>query len=171
MNSNELCTFQKRLLIIVPAYELLLPFQTDVPDQSVFHLYHSWCWSTLHDQSTLQWLQLSSQLQPNVRVYYHHDLVYLHLLPSAGAIEWRINLFNAAAGKSSVRSSRSTQSMGTPSCNMLSTRLTSPSRAARWKRSMRFLSISMEETVKSKQFDVCQILCSITYFRSNVGAS
>ena len=89
MNSNELCTFQKRLLIIVPAYELLLHFRTDVRYQSVCHRNHSWCWSTLHAQSTLQWLQLSCSLQPNVRVSYQNDLVYLHPLPSAGAIEWR----------------------------------------------------------------------------------
>ena len=36
MNSNELCTFQKRLLIIVPAYELLLHFRTDVPINRFF---------------------------------------------------------------------------------------------------------------------------------------
>ena len=67
-------------------------------------------------------------------------------------------LFNAAAPKSAVWSSQSTQSTGTPSCNMLSLRLTTPLLAARWNRSTRSLSIYMEETVKSKQFDVCQTL-------------
>ena len=47
---------------------------------------------------------------------------------------------------------------GTPSCNMLSLRLTTPLLVARWNRSTRSLSIYMEETVKSKQFDVCQTL-------------
>ena len=84
-----MCTFQKCLLIIVRAYELLHHVRTDVQYQLVCHLYHSWYWSTLHVQSRLQWLQLSSHLQPNVRVYYHNDSVYLHPLPSAGAIEWR----------------------------------------------------------------------------------
>ena len=60
--------------------------------------------------------------------------------------------------KSAVRSSGSTQSTGTPFCNSLPTRLTSPLRAASWKRSMGCPSISMEETIKSKQFDVCQTL-------------
>ena len=72
MNSNELCTFQKRLLIIVPAYELLLHFSTVVLDQLVFHLYYSWCWSTLHVSLTLQWLQYCSTLQHNIRVYDRH---------------------------------------------------------------------------------------------------
>ena len=35
----------------------------------VYRLYYSWYWSTLHDQLTLQWLRLSSQLQRDVRVY------------------------------------------------------------------------------------------------------
>ena len=59
---------------------------------------------------------------------------------------------------SPIRSSSSTKSTGTPSCNNLSTRMTSPAHAASWKQQMRSLSISMKETVKSKQFDVCQTL-------------
>ena len=84
MKSNELCTFQKRLLIIVPTHELLLHSERDVRDQLVFHQYHSWCWSTLHVLPTMQWLQLSSPLQLQVWVYYQHNFVYLLPLLSAG---------------------------------------------------------------------------------------
>ena len=81
-------------------------------------------------------------------------------------------LLKYAAGKSAVRSNQSTQSTGTPFCNMLSTRLTSPLLSAARKRSMRSSSISMEETVKSKQFDVCQTFChsveSATFFQTLV---
>ena len=89
MNSNELCIFQKCLRIIGPAYELLFHIATDVLDQLVFHPRYSWCWSTLHVLLTLQWLQLSSTLQRNVSVHCPIFLAYLHLLPSARAIEWR----------------------------------------------------------------------------------
>ena len=78
----------------------------------------------------------------------------------------------SAARKSAVWPHQLTQSTGTPSCNILSTRLTSTLwPAASRKRRTRSSLISMEETVKLKQFDVCQTLWSITYFRSNVGAS
>ena len=87
MNSNELCTFQKRLLIIVPAYELLLRVWIDVQNQLVCRLHYSWCWSTPHVQLALKWLQLSTNLQYNVRGYDHNNLAYLHPLRSAGAIE------------------------------------------------------------------------------------
>ena len=40
---RENCTFQNCLLIIVPAYELLLHFQTDVRNQLVNHLHYSYC--------------------------------------------------------------------------------------------------------------------------------
>ena len=70
---------------------LMLPtiFCTGVRNQSVCHLYHSWCWATLHVPLTLQWLQFCSTLQLHVRVYHHNHLVYWYSLHSAGAIEWR----------------------------------------------------------------------------------
>ena len=89
MSSNELCTFQRRLLILAQAYELLLQCGYGVLDQLVFHLYYSWCWSRLHVLSTQQWLQFSLSLKPNGRMYYQNDFVCLHLLPSPEAIEWR----------------------------------------------------------------------------------
>ena len=60
--------------------------------------------------------------------------------------------------KSAVRSYLSIQSTGTPSFSIFSTLLTSPSIAALWNCSTRSSSISMEGTVKSKQFDVCETL-------------
>ena len=68
-------------------------------------------------------------------------------------------LFLNAAGKSAVQSSLLTQSTGTPSSSSSFTVLTSPAIAARWKWMTRSLSISTEETVKLKQFDVCETLC------------
>ena len=78
-----------RWLIIVPAYELLLHIHTNVRNQLVCHLYNSCCLSKLHAKLTLQWLQVSSRLQHNVRMYHHHHLVYLHPLLSAAAIQRR----------------------------------------------------------------------------------
>ena len=89
MSSNELCTFQRRLLILAQAYELLLQCGYGVLDQLVFHLYYLWCWSGVHVLSTQQWLQFSLSLKPNGRMYYQNDFVCLHLLPSPEAIEWR----------------------------------------------------------------------------------
>ena len=68
-------------------------------------------------------------------------------------------LLYSAALKSAVRSYLSYnkfQSTGTPSFSIFSTLLTSPSRAASWNCVTRSSSISMEGTVKSKQFDVCE---------------
>lgn len=55
--------FQKRLGIIVSAYELLLPCWTDVRYQLDCNRHDSWCWWTLPSPAILQWRQLSSLKQ------------------------------------------------------------------------------------------------------------
>ena len=81
---------------VVPSLFVMLinaPWSINIAMASVEFPSAAWCTGvlpslfvmlmTFHDQLTLQWLQLSSHLPRNVRVYYHHNFVYLHALPSA----------------------------------------------------------------------------------------
>ena len=54
----------------------------------VYHLYYSWCWSTFHDQLTLQWLRLSSHMQPNVQVYHLYHLWCRSTLHDQLTVQW-----------------------------------------------------------------------------------
>ena len=85
-------------------------------------------------------------------------------------------LLIAAHMSAVLPSSSAIISTGTPAYKHSSTELMSPSHTAEVKLWTYCLSITMEEIVKSKQFDVCEThfyhsLCSINCFRSNVGAS